>query len=41
MGQRYNVDLYVMDEEGGEQGPNIAATWEITQPTIYLPSVYR
>jgi hypothetical protein len=39
VGEVYNLELFGVDDEGGEQWPDTAGTWEIIEPIIYLPII--
>ncbi len=37
----YTIEMYGVDDLGGEQGPDLMGTWSITTPTLYLPQMER
>lgn len=37
----YTIEVYGVDDLGGEQGPNLLGTWQISRPSIYFPQVAK
>jgi Tol biopolymer transport system component len=37
----YDIEMYGVDDLGGEQGPNQMGEWTVTNAAVYLPAVQR
>lgn len=37
----YTIEMYGVDDLGGEQGPNVMGTWTVSKPSTYLPQMRR
>jgi hypothetical protein len=35
------IEVYGVDDLGGEQGPNLLGTWQIATPSTYFPQVIK